>query len=65
MSPTGLVPGMRLAQDAGLHELAGAWISRPGDKVPNVGVKVVAALSDYGKSPPDAEFQGSGVLRTP
>ena len=45
MSPTGLVPGMRLAQDAGLHELAGEWISLPGDKRPNVGVKVAPRLA--------------------
>ena len=49
MSATGLVSVMRLAQDAGLHELADQWLSVPGDKGAHAGLKV-AALSRRGRS---------------
>ncbi|MDO5753344.1 IS1380 family transposase [Arthrobacter sp.] len=45
VSATGLVPVMRLAQNAGLHELADEWISVPGDKGANAGLKVAALIA--------------------
>ncbi len=45
VSPTGLVPVMRLAQDAGLHALADEWIKIPTDKGANAGLKVAALVA--------------------
>lgn len=45
VSPTGLVPVMRLAQDAGLHSLADEWLSVPTDKGANAGLKVAALVA--------------------
>lgn len=45
VSPTGLVPVMRLGQDAGLHELADQWLSVPTDKGANAGLKVAALVA--------------------
>ena len=45
VSPTGLVPVMRLAQDAGLHSLADEWIKIPTDKGANAGLKVAALVA--------------------
>lgn len=45
VSPTGLVPVMRLAQDAGLHSLADEWLSLPTDKGANAGLKVGALVA--------------------
>lgn len=45
VSPAGLVPVMRLAQDAGLHALADEWLSVPTDKGANAGLKVAALVA--------------------
>lgn len=45
VSPTGLVPVMRLADDAGLHSLADEWLSVPTDKGANAGLKVAALVA--------------------
>ena len=45
VSPTGLVPVMRLAEDAGLHALADQWIKIPTDKGANAGLKVGALVA--------------------
>lgn len=45
VSPTGLVPVMRLAEDAGLHSLADEWLSVPTDKGANAGLKVAALVA--------------------
>ncbi|MFQ4149403.1 IS1380 family transposase [Arthrobacter sp. LAPM80] len=45
VSPTGLVPVMRLAEDAGLHALADEWIKIPTDKGANAGLKVLALVA--------------------
>ena len=45
VSPTGLVPVMRLAEDAGLHSLADEWIKIPTDKGANAGLKVAALVA--------------------
>ena len=45
VSPSGLVPVMRLAQDAGLHELSDEWLSVPTDKGANAGLKVAALVA--------------------
>lgn len=39
LSATGLVPVMRLAQDAGLAQLGQQWLSVPTDKGANAGAK--------------------------
>ena len=45
VSPTGLVPVMRLAEDAGLHALADQWIKIATDKGANAGLKVGALVA--------------------
>ena len=45
VSPVGLVPVMRLAEDAGLHSLADEWLSVPTDKGANAGLKVAALVA--------------------
>ncbi|MFQ4150052.1 IS1380 family transposase [Arthrobacter sp. LAPM80] len=45
VSPAGLVPVMRLGQDAGLHELTDEWLSVPTDKGANAGLKVAALVA--------------------
>lgn len=45
VSPAGLLPVMRLAQDAGLHGLADEWLSVPMDKGANAGLKVAALVA--------------------
>ena len=45
VSPSGLVPVMRLAQDAGLHELADRWLSVPTDKGAHAGLKFAALVA--------------------
>ncbi|MBM7849379.1 IS1380 family transposase [Arthrobacter roseus] len=45
VSGTGLVPVMRLAQNAGLHELVDEWLSVPTDKGANAGLKVAALVA--------------------
>ncbi len=45
VSSTGLVPVMRLAQDAGLHALADEWLTIPTDKGANAGLKVAALVA--------------------
>ena len=45
MSPAGLVPVMRLAQDAGLGRLAHQWLSVPTDKGANAGLKVTSLVA--------------------
>lgn len=45
VSPAGLVPVMRLAEDAGLHALADEWLSIPTDKGANAGLKVAALVA--------------------
>ena len=45
VSPTGLVPVMRLAEEAGLHSLAGDWLSIATDKGANAGLKVAALVA--------------------
>lgn len=45
MSVAGLVPVMRLAEDAGLAELAGEHLSLPTDKGANAGRKVLALVA--------------------
>ena len=45
VSPSGLVPVMRLAQDAGLQELTDEWLSVPTDKGANAGLKVAALVA--------------------
>lgn len=45
VSSTGLVPVMRLAEDAGLHSLADQWITIPTDKGANAGLKVAALVA--------------------
>lgn len=45
VSPAGLVPVMRLAQDAGLHTLADEWVKIPTHKGANAGLKVAALVA--------------------
>lgn len=45
VSPVGLVPVMRLAEEAGLHALADEWLSIPTDKGANAGLKVAALVA--------------------
>ncbi|MDQ6752153.1 MAG: IS1380 family transposase [Actinomycetota bacterium] len=45
VSSSGLVPVMRLAQDAGLRGLADEWLSVPTDKGANAGSKVAALVA--------------------
>jgi hypothetical protein len=44
VSVAGLVPVMKLAADAGLHELADQWLSVPTDKGANAGLKVASLV---------------------
>ena len=44
VSVAGLVPVMKLAADAGLHELADYWLSVPTDKGANAGLKVASLV---------------------
>ena len=44
VSAAGLVPVMKLAADAGLHELADHWLSVPTDKGANAGLKVASLV---------------------
>lgn len=46
VSTAGLVPVMRLAQDAGLTGLAEQWLSVPTDKGANAGAKVSSLVAD-------------------
>jgi Transposase DDE domain group 1 len=45
VSAAGLVPVLGLAQEAGLHELADAHLSVPGDKGANAGAKTVSLVA--------------------
>src|SRR5258707_7596114 len=45
VSAAGLVPVMRLAQDAGLVRLADEWLTVPTDKGANAGGKVSALVA--------------------
>lgn len=45
VSPTGLVPVMRLAEETGLHLLADEWLTIPTDKGANAGLKVAALVA--------------------
>ena len=44
VSAAGLVPVMKLAADAGLHDLADHWLSVPTDKGANAGLKVASLV---------------------
>ncbi|WP_136710122.1 IS1380 family transposase [Agromyces sp. H66] len=44
VSAAGLVPVMRLAEQAGLRELANTWLSVPSDKGANAGLKVTSLV---------------------
>src|SRR5674476_257295 len=45
VSVAGLVPVMKLAADAGLHELADQWLSVPTDKGANAGLKIASLVA--------------------
>ena len=45
VSAAGLVPVMKLAQNAGLRSLADEWLSVPGDKGANAGLKVSSLVA--------------------
>jgi hypothetical protein len=45
LSAAGLVPVMRLAEDAGLAELAQQWLSVPMDKGANAGAEVCSVVA--------------------
>jgi Transposase DDE domain group 1 len=45
VSSAGLVPVVRLAEQAGLRELAEEWLSVPSDKGANAGAKVAAVVA--------------------
>jgi hypothetical protein len=45
VSTSGLVPVMRLAQNAGLGQLAQQWLSVPSDKGANAGAKVSSLVA--------------------
>jgi hypothetical protein len=45
VSPAGLVPLLRLARSAGLHELADRHLSVPSDKGANAGLKVASLVA--------------------
>lgn len=49
VSTAGLVPILRLADQAGLHTLAQERLTIPGDKGANAGAKITTLIGEYSR----------------
>ena len=63
VSAAGLVPVMRLAEQAGLRELANTWLSVPSDKGANAGLKVTSLVGGMVGAARCGERNGGGTCR--